>query len=470
MKNILDYFFKPKSVAIIGASNNKMSWGNWVSQNILAYKMQNRGEVYFINKKGNDVLGEPAYYSISDIPGTIDFAVIIVPNNKVPEILEECGKKRVKVCTVITGGYSEIPKEESIEGYKFQDQLIKIKEKYNIKVQGPNCNGFYNVKCGINVSSMPNKFLIDSPVALITQSGYIGQALSYWGFGRKYTFGKYISTGNELDLTVTDYIEYFGNDPSVKVICVYIEGLKDGMRFKKVCQEVVKRKPILIWKTSDHEDVSRAAKSHTGKLVGNKQVFDSVVNQIRLFQTKYVEHFLPVSFGLIKHPPLLGKKIGIMTFGAGFGVILTNAIVDNGFVVPEFSQNIKLKLRKIIKTIRASVKNPVDIGASGTYTQDVYLRTARVLLKSNEIDCLIVTNLGENGLVVEEGHELEDYIAQKLQEYEINYNKPILLFTILTSFDSKSVKNIESRGPVYHRVNDLIETLKALYFYNFYRH
>ncbi|MHA1380787.1 MAG: CoA-binding protein [Candidatus Helarchaeota archaeon] len=363
---ILDCFFKPNSIAVIGASKNPMSWGNWVSRNVLEYKK--RGNVYLINPKSDRILGVATYSSVSEVPEQIDFVTIILPATKVPVALEECITNGVKVATIITGGYAETE-----VGKPLQAELGKLAKK-GIRLQGPNCNGFYNVATGINVSSMPNRFLIDSPVAFITQSGYIGQALSYWGGPRNLTFGKYISVGNEVDLTITDYIEYFSEDPTVKVIVLYIEGLKDGKKFLYVTKNAIQKKPIIVWKTGETQAVARAANSHTGKLVGSKSIFDAVSKQIGLIQITDIEHILPLSHALYKHPPLRGKRIGIMTFGAGFAVVLTNALAENHFEVLEFSDEVKAKLRKVIKEYRASIKNPIDIGASGSYDPATLLK------------------------------------------------------------------------------------------------
>ncbi|MFX0134815.1 MAG: CoA-binding protein [Candidatus Hodarchaeota archaeon] len=453
--HILDYFFQPKSIAIIGASKNPIAWGNWVSQSALGYK--EKRNVYLINPKTEKILGEKTYPSLSAIDDQVDFAAIILPTKKVPTALEECLENGVKVATIITAGYAETE-----EGRPLQDELEKI-SKRGIRLQGPNCNGFYNVAMGINVSAIPNKFLRDSPVAFVTQSGYIGHALSLWGGARNFSFGKYISVGNEADLTITDYLEYFSNDPTVKVIVLYIEGLKDGKRFFKVAKNAIQKRPIIVWKTGETKAVARAASSHTGKIVGSKSIFDGVAKQIGFIQITEPEHILPLSQALIKHPALNGKRIGVMTIGAGFAVILTNAISNNGFIVPEFSDAVKTKLRKVIKEYRASIKNPIDIGAAGDYDLNTIIKPMKILFNENAVDAIVMANIGENELVFEEAGLMENYLAKQIQQLEQKYERPILLYTIISEFESKSVKKISKRGPVYHSVSEVVTVLKGLY-------
>jgi len=433
-----------------------MSWGNWVSQNLLAYRKN--GKVYLVNPKDETVLGVKTFPNISAIPDQLDFIVIIVPAPKVISVLEEAIENNVKVATIITAGYAEAE-----EGQTLQKELENIVKKRKIRIQGPNCNGFFHVKNSINVSSQPNKFLKDSPVTFITQSGYIGQALSYWGGPRNLTFGKYVSVGNEIDLTITDYVEYFGDDPTTKVIVLYIEGVRDGARFRKVLQKVANKKPVIVWKTGDSEAVARAARSHTAKIVGSHQIFQCISRQLKLIEIRDVEHILPLSHAFFTHPPLLGKRIGIITFGAGFGVVLTDTLTRAGFEVPEFSEQTQRRLRKIIPAYRASIKNPIDIGASGSYEPDTILRPVKLLFSNDEVDAIIVANLGEGEMVIPEAEQIEGYIAKKLQQLEQKLNRPIFLFTILTEFDSKTVKQILQRGPVYHSAGELTTVIKGLY-------
>ncbi|MFX1450040.1 MAG: CoA-binding protein [Promethearchaeota archaeon] len=453
--NILDYFFQPKSIAIIGASKNPMAWGNWVSQSALGYK--ENGNVYLINPKTEKILGEKTFPNLSSIDDQIDFAAIILPIQKVKNALEDCLDNGVKAATIITAGYAETE-----EGIPLQNELEKISKK-GIRLQGPNCNGYYNVAMGINVSAIPNKFLRDSPVAFITQSGYIGHALSLWGGSRNLSFGKYISVGNEADLTITDYLEYFSNDPTVKVIVLYIEGLKDGRRFFKIVKNAIEKRPIIVWKTGETKAVARAARSHTGKIVGSKTVFDGFAKQMGFIKITEPELILPLSHALFKHPPLLGKRIGIMTIGAGFAVILSNAISESGFTIPEFSDEVKSKLRKVIKEYRASIKNPIDIGAAGDYDLNTIVKPMKIVFSENAVDAIVIANIGENELVIEEAGIMEDYVAKKIQEVEQNYERPILLYTMISEFESKSVQKISKRGPIYHSVSEVVTVLKGLY-------
>jgi len=458
MSDSIDYFFHPRSIAIIGASDREYSWGHWIGVNLLAYKTY--GNVYIVNPKHEFVLGEKAYKSISDIPEDIDLALVIVPAAQVISTLEKCADKNVKVATIISAGFSE-----TIEGKKFAEGLKRIVKEYQIRLQGPNCAGFYNTAVPINASPLAPQFLKESPVAFITQSGFVGNSLSIWGPPRNLTIGKYISVGNEADLTVTDYVEYFSKDPTVQVMLLYIEGVKDGERFKSVLKKVTPEKPILIWKTSETAAVKRAALSHTAHLVGSQQIFQSLIKQLGAIQIRRLEYGLLACHSFLRHPPLQGPRFAIMMVGAGWGIILTDALSTAGFEVPEFSTELQAELKTILPNYRVSVKNPVDFGAADTMDFSLMVKIIRKVFESDEIDGFIIANVGEFSPFDERATILETQIAKTLQRLEKKYQKPIYLFTLMSEINSKSVPLIKKRMNMYHTTDELIEVIKAQYFY-----
>ncbi|NVM28025.1 MAG: CoA-binding protein [Candidatus Helarchaeota archaeon] len=458
MKSNIHYFFHPKSVAIIGASDKYYSWGNMIAVNLLGSKSQEN--VYLINPKHDRVLGEKAYGKIAEVPEDIDLAIVIVPAPKVVPTLEECAAKNVKVATIISAGFSE-----TSEGKQLGDDLKRFVEEYQIRLQGPNCAGYYNASVPINASPLPPRFLIESPVAFITQSGFVGNTLSVWGPTRNLTLGKYISVGNEADLTVTDYVEYFGQDPTVQVMLLYIEGIKDGTRFSNVMREVTPKKQVVVWKTSETSAVKRAALSHTAHLVGSQQVFQGLRKQLGIIQVQRLEYGLIASHAFLRHPPLRGNRFAITMVGAGWAIILTDALSTAGFSVPEFSQDLQDEIRRVLPNYRASVKNPVDFGAADTMDFSLMMRIIRKIFESGEIDGFIVANIGEFSSFEDEGGIIEVQIAKSLNRIQKKYQKPIYIFTLMTEADSKSIPLIKKKMNMYHSIDELLEVLKAQLFY-----
>ena len=460
MKNPIEYFFHPKSIAIFGASDRQYSWGNWISVNLLRYKEY--GNVYLINPKHDSVLGEKTYPTIADVPEDIDLAMIIVPAKEVIPTLERCASKNAKVATIISAGFSETE-----EGKELGEGLRRVAKDYQIRLQGPNCAGFYNaaVSVPINASPLPPRFLHESPVAFITQSGFVGNTLSIWGPTRNLTLGKYISVGNEADLTVTDYVEYFNQDPSVQIFLLYIEGIKDGERFSHMMKEVAPKKPIVVWKATDTTDVSRAALSHTAHLVGSDQVFQGLVKQRGVIRIHRLEYGLLVCHSLLKHPPLRGNRLAITMQGAGWAIVLTDALSNAGIRIPEFSDSLKAKLKQLLPSYRVSVKNPIDFGAADTMDFSIMIKLMKIILERDEIDGFIVANVGEFAPFDENAALLEIQLASSIHRLETKYQKPIYLFTLLSEADSKSVPLIKKKMPMYHSMDELVEVLQAQIFH-----
>ncbi|TFF89007.1 MAG: acetyl-CoA synthetase [Promethearchaeota archaeon] len=454
----LKYFFQPETIAIIGASDKFYSWGNWIGANLNKYK---NGNVYLVNPKHKEVLGKKTYSKVVDLPEDIDLAIVIVPASQVIETLEKCAVKNTKVVTIISAGFSE-----TTEGQDLGLELKRIKKEYGIRMQGPNCAGFYNTSIPINASPLPDEYLRNSSsVAFITQSGFVGNTLSIWGSNRHLPFGKYISVGNEADLTITDYIEYFSEDPTVQSILLYIEGIKNPGRFQRAVKKISSKKPIVVWKTSETKAVRRAALSHTAHLIGSDKIFSGLIKQLGLIRIRRLEYGLPVSHSFLRHPPLRGDRFAIMMIGAGWGIILTDTLSTAGFKVPELSEQLKSKLKEILPSYRVSVKNPIDFGAADTMEFRLMKKIIQIVFESGEIDAFIIANIGEFAPFNEEARFLEIQQAKSLKRLEKNLKKPVYLFTLLNEADSSSVSKIKRKMNMYHSMDELLAVIKSQYFY-----
>ncbi|MBD3230881.1 MAG: hypothetical protein GF329_22070 [Candidatus Lokiarchaeota archaeon] len=458
----MKYFFSPKNIAIIGASDRFYSWGNWIGANLNKYKHKN-GNIFLVNPKHEEVLGKKTYENVLSISEDIDLAVVIVPASQVIETLEQCAEKNTKVATVISAGFSETEKGKNL-GF----ELKTISKEYGIRIQGPNCAGFYNTAIPINASPLPSEYLRNkSPVAFITQSGFVGNTLSIWGANRNLSIGKYISVGNEADLTISDYIDYFSDDTTVEALLLYIEGIKYASRFQKVVKNISTEKPIIVWKTSETKAVRRAALSHTAHLIGSEKIFSGLIKQLGLIRISRLEYGLPVCHSLLRHPPLKGRRFAIMMIGAGWGIILTDTLSTAGFEVPELSDQLKSKLKEILPSYRVSVKNPIDFGAADTMEFRLMKKIIEIVFNSGEIDAFIIANIGEFAPFNEEARFLEIQQAKSLKRLEKHLKKPIYLFTLLNESDSDSVSKIKRKINMYHSMDELLEVIKASYkFYN----
>jgi len=450
--------FDPKSIAVIGASSVPVTWGFWIAKN--AAEGANRRKVFFVNPKSKKILGLTSYPSISEIGDDIELAVIVVSADKVLPIVDECTAKGVKAIQIISGGF----KEATDWGRKAQEKLTSVAHETGVRIQGPNCNGALNASTLINTSSAPNQFLKDSPIGFATQSGYIGNTFSYNAPATGISFGKYASTGNECDLTIVDFIEYFGQDPSIKVIMSYIEGVRNGERFKKVIEEVARNKPIVVFKVGEWESGSRAALSHTSSIAGSYPIFKGLFKQIGVTQIWDLDMLPRIADAFAKYPLMKGANVAVITIGAGWAVALSDSLPRGGLQVQEFSPGLQSRIRKFVPSERASVRNPIDFGAGGLYDPIVLNKLLEMLFSENEVDAVVVSGIGEMAPIEPASADLEVGLAERAYENSLKYGKPIVYFTPLTRASSASVERlIDKKIPICHGISEVITALSGLH-------
>jgi acetyltransferase len=286
--------------------------------------------------------------------------------------------------------------------------------------------------------------------------------------------GKYIHTGNECDLTAADFLEHFGRDPEVQGIVMYLEVIRDGRRFIEIARQVSRIKPIVVYKAGRTPGAARAALSHTGALSGTKEVYEGALNQAGIIMARTMEILLPLGHILLERPPMKGRKVGIVTMGGSWGVALTDALEEAGLHVPELSLKLQKSLRSLGMPLRASTKNPVDIGASGLYMEvDTLIAIGREILSSGEVDALILHGLGRPGMLEKDApNELKlflDINKQVIKGFialEKDTGPPILIASNFTPWESQVVYDLNEQGiRIYNRLDEIAQLLSAMHHY-----
>jgi acyl-CoA synthetase (NDP forming) len=449
--------FDPKSIAVIGASNQPITWGNWVAKNVL--QGANMRKVFFVNPNLKTILGLSSYSSIKDVDGEVELVVIVVSADKVIPIVKDSVAKGARAIQIISGGF----KEATEKGMAAQEEVTSIARKTGVRIQGPNCNGSINVSANLNTSSAPNRLLRDSPIGFATQSGYIGNTFTYNGPATGVTFGKYVSLGNESDLTVTDIIEYYGEDPSIRAIMSYIEGVRDGERFKNVIKRVSEKKPIVVYKVGESESGARAARSHTASIAGSYAVYAGLFKQLGVVQIPDLDMLPRIANAFIRYPLMKGDNVAIITIGAGFGVALSDSLPRAGLKVSEFSPRLQSRIRSLLPAERASVKNPIDFGAAGTLDPVVLQSLIRILLLEQEVDSIVTSGIGEMAPIEPQSLDSEVTVASIAYEESIKYGKPFVIYTPVTKASSTSVEKIIEKGiPVCNSISEAVTVLGSL--------
>lgn len=302
----MDKFFEPKSVAVIGASAKKGKIGYQILKNILECNVK----VYPINPKRKEILGVKCYKSIEEIDDDIDLAVIAIDAEECIDVIEKCGKKRIKNVVIISGGFKEVGNED------LEKELISIAKKYDVRIVGPNCIGVFNGKNGFNTFFQKN---MDLPkfgnVAILTQSGTFGIALLEKLANEGIGVSKFVSYGNKADIDETELTNYLFNDKETELIAMYIEDI--GRKFFE--REI--KKPIIILKAGRSQLGQRAAMLHTGAMATNYEIFKGACKQKNIIFADNFDEF----FGIIKILSMQGlpkgNKIEIITNGAGPSVL-----------------------------------------------------------------------------------------------------------------------------------------------------
>ncbi|MFQ6011589.1 MAG: CoA-binding protein [Nitrososphaerales archaeon] len=451
----LDKLTKPRSVAIIGASEKPRSWGYMVTKNLLEASYQ--GEIFPLNPKLSTLFGKAVHANLDKLGKTPDVALVLVPKQRVFEVLEDCSKSGIEIAVVFSSGFSEIGEE----GAPYEEELSGLAKRLRIRLVGPNCNGFFNASTRFNATEIKSRFIKEGPMVLLSQSGFVGRSMTIWGAKMGLNIGQFVALGNECDLTVNDFLKYYGQEPSVKGIGIYLEGLKDGKEFMRTAREVAKEKIIVSLRAGRFAAGARAALSHTSKIAGNTDVYEGMLRQIGIPSVDSPEHLLSATHSLIDLPLLKGPRIGILTMGGGYGVLLSDALSRVGLEVPELSQDIKSTIRRVVTETRASVKNPIDLGATWPLDLLLVLKVSEILLSSKEVDGLVIHDLIDAiDTTLWSGSEGIKVPTEKLDELCLlsnKFDKPLLICSPIRSMEMERSDLVQRR--VLLRLDDVAEAL-----------
>jgi acetate---CoA ligase (ADP-forming) len=375
-KEVLDGLFRPKSIAVVGASTTPGKIGHTVLNNII--KGNYAGEIYPINPGADEILGRKAYSSINDVPGQIDAAVITVPAKFVAEVVEDCGKKGVKGLIIITSGFSEVGERE------LEAQIVAIARGYNMRILGPNIVGMLSNADQCNASFAP--FLpLRGKASLVSQSGALLIAIDAATYTRRIGFDKLVSIGNMSDVDFADTVEWLNQDENTTCISLYIEGFKDGRRFIEVCQKATK--PIIALKSGVSAHGAAAAASHTGSLAGAAKVYGAAFQQAGVVEAVDLDNLFNRTLTLSLQPPMTGDNMLIITNGGGVGVLATDAAERNGIPLRFAPKDVQEELKKHMPAF-GSAKNPVDL--TGMAGNDWYSDSVRFSMSHPWVDGLVV--------------------------------------------------------------------------------
>ncbi len=378
----LDFLFKPRSVAVIGASTRQLTIGHQILRNLSdsGYK----GAVYPVHPAEDTIMGLKAYKSILDVPDGVDVAHIVVKNMLVPAALEECGRKLVRAAIINTAGFSEA----GAEGIALEKKIVAIAAKAKMRIFGPNCQGIINsdpeVKAYCNFTFTK---MMRGAISVAAQSGGVGeviiQRLSSLGEG----FRMYASNGNAADISIPEIINYWADDGETKVIIVHLESLADPKKFMEIASRVSRKKPVLAIKTGRTAAGARAVVSHTGRLMGSEIPIELILEKCGVVSFNDQDELCQAAIAFARQPLPKGKRVSIVTNTGGHGVIAADSCVGAGLLVPPLPANTREALKNGLFP-EAATGNPVDVLA--TARPEHYRCALRELMEDGGTDSVLV--------------------------------------------------------------------------------
>jgi len=447
MKTDIGYLFEPRSVAVIGASRNKAKIGYRIAENIIScgYK----GEIYPVNPKGGELLGDKIYPDLSQIPGEVDLAVIAIPAKLVFPAVKECAEKGVKHLVIITSGFSEVGHSEE------ERRIVRYAREHGMRVLGPNIFGIYSSAVSLDATFGPGGIL-PGHVAIITQSGALGIAMIGKTAAESLGLSALVSVGNKSDIDESDLLEYLAHDEATQVVLLYIEGVKGGDRLVDMLTKVTREKHVIVIKSGRSKRGAMAAASHTGSLAGADEIFDSVMRQCGVLRAESVQEAFDWARFLADSPLPKGKDAVIITNGGGIGVMTTDACEKYGVDLYDDQKMLKETFSGVMPDF-GSWKNPVDL--TGQATVRDYEHAIEAALANDEMHATLALYC-ETALF--DGEELARLLKR---EYALYHGKKPIVFSLFGGEKLEAITSgLRKEGiPVFSDVYDAVSCLGALY-------
>lgn len=380
MADNLVNFFAPRGVAVIGASANPGKISAGVLRNLT--RSGYKGRVYPVNPRYPEIDGLPCYPDIASVPNPLDLAVIVLPARLTPTVLQACGRRGIKAAIIISGGFKEI----GPNGAALQEECVAIARRHGIRLVGPNCVGTMDLYTGLNTT-----FLEGVPdrghIGFLSQSGGVCGGVIDYIQGKHIGFSRFVSLGNEADITETDMIEFLAHDPNTRVIAVYVEAITDGCRFMQVARRVSRQKPIVMLKAGRTQAGGKAVSSHTGALAGSNAAYEAAFQQCGIIEAFSISELFDISLALACQPLPKGNRVFVLTNSGGPAALATDCLATQGMDLPDPAPKTVAALRhKLDPTVQ--IANPTDmLGGAGPAEYEFALQ---VVLSDPNIDSVLV--------------------------------------------------------------------------------
>lgn len=380
----LHRLFHPREVAVIGASKNPGKLGYHVMKSLTQGGF--KGSLFPINPGESELFGAKAYASLADVPHAVDLAVVVLPAQAVPEIIQQCAAKGVKGIVLITAGFKEIEDEQ---GAQLQAEITRLADEAGIPIIGPNTFGMVNLHQDLNASFTPEFSRVSKGgISLISQSGGMAHMLAFLALEHDVGFAKIIGVGNRCNLGFAELLEYLTDDEDTRVIAMYMEGVDDPRRLMEVARRARGRKPVLVYKVGRSGVSDKASQFHTGSLAGQYKVYQGAFRQTGMLAVHSLEELLDAAKALDSCPLPQGNEVAVMSGQAGPGMAACDVCEEMGLTLATFSEETQAKINAALPPL-ALRSNPVDMGPAW-YSPQAIAQVAEAALGDANVDGVVL--------------------------------------------------------------------------------
>jgi acetate---CoA ligase (ADP-forming) len=453
----LKALFEPRSVAVVGASTKPNKWGHIIVRNL--QRAGFRGDIYPVTPREQPIRGLKSYPTLAAVPDQVDCAVVGIGGDQVPSVVEQAADNGTKVLVVVSSGFAET----GPEGREKEERLVELAQRFGIRIVGPNCMGIYSSSSNF-YASLGLDPVIPGGIALISQSGNVGVSLFRGGVKLGVGFRAFVGVGNQADLSLYEYLDYFARDDGTNAIAIYAEGLKQGREFFDVARRVSLTKPVLFLKGGETESGMAAALSHTGHLAGDGRVYRGVLRQCGVVQASSLEELQSLAYIFDRTKYLGAQRVGVLTDGGGFGVLVSDLLSSRGTSLATLTEDTTQQLREALPP-RCSAVNPVDIGGDSDSDPALLARCAELLMADPEVDAVLLNGIigGYRNVFSDVYSGIEERGAELMVGLPDRYNKTLIVQSVYAGEDNPVLDRLEEgRVPVVASLTEAVDGLSAM--------
>jgi len=461
--------FHPRSIAVIGASNDPMKFGGRAYLSV--QNRLDRERLYPVNPNIQEINNAKSYARIQDIEDDIDFAIITVPAPFVVQAIRDCAEKKVRALEILTAGFTET---DTQEGAEWEYQIAEIARKNNMQIIGPNCFGVYSPESPLTIIPGLDYPKETGPVGIFAQSGGFTSNLSRRILDLGLRINKAISYGNACDLNELDFLSYFKGENNTRIIAAYIEGVRNGKRFLDLVKKAALIKPVIIWKGGLTNQGSRAVASHTASMGGSSKIWQAFFHQSGAVQAIGVDEMVDLIIGFHCIPDLNAKRFSVVGGGGAITVAAADALEKEGLSILPFSEETQKAIRAHLPPHGNSAKNPVDMGTP-RFLAHTLKPILQAITESDRVDAVIIEQMS-----FDMGGYIDEKLAEAISTVHLTSGKPFIMTLPQNSMGSESISNEQSRRkyreyylsegiPVFDSLERAVNVIGKIIHYNAFK-